>query len=55
MSEATKGNLDFDEFICLLLGDEKIYRTNRRSELLRRKAKFNDWKISLNPYHSNII
>jgi DNA replication protein DnaC len=49
MSEATKGNLDFDEFICLLLGDEKIYRTNRRSELLRRKAKFND-SISLEDF-----
>lgn len=49
MSEATKGNLDFDEFICLLLGDEKIYRTNRRSELLRIKAKFND-SISLEDF-----
>lgn len=49
MDEAIKGNLDFDEFICLLLEDEKIYRSNRRSELLRRKAKFND-SVSLEDF-----
>jgi DNA replication protein DnaC len=42
LEEAIQGNLDFQEFLCLLLEDEKLYRKNRRSELLRRKAKFND-------------
>lgn len=42
MEEAVEGNLDFEEFLCLLLEDEKLYRRNRKSELLRRKAKFND-------------
>ncbi len=49
MEEAIKGNLDFDEFTCLILEDEKLYRKNRRSELLRRKAKFND-SVSLEDF-----
>ena len=42
IEEALENNLDFGEFISLLLLDEKDYRRNRKAELLRRKAKFND-------------
>ncbi len=42
IEEATESNLDFNEFICLLLEDEKLYRKNRRSASLRKKARFNN-------------
>ena len=42
LDEAVRDNLDFKEFLLLLLEDEKLYRQNRRSERLRRRARFND-------------
>lgn len=43
LEEAMDGNLAYEDFFKLLLEDEKIYRKNKRSELLRRKAKFNNF------------
>ncbi len=42
LQEAMKGNLSFQEFLLLVLEDEVLYRSNRRSEMLKRRAKFKD-------------
>lgn len=42
VKEATKENLSYQEFLLLVLEDEVLYRSNRRSEMLKRKAKFKD-------------
>lgn len=49
IDEAIKANLGFDEFIILLLEDERLYRKNRKSESLRKKARFND-SVSLEDF-----
>ena len=41
VSEAIQSNLAHTEFLALLLEDEQIYRRNRKSEMLRKRAKFN--------------
>jgi DNA replication protein DnaC len=42
IAEAMKSNLGYRDFISLLLEDEQLYRANRRSESLRKKAAFKD-------------
>jgi len=42
LKEAVKENLAHHEFLALVLEDEVLYRSNRRSEMLRRRAKFKD-------------
>lgn len=42
LKEATSVNLSYQDFLLLVLEDENIYRSNRRSEMLRRRAKFKD-------------
>lgn len=42
LKEALKSNLSYQEFLSLVLEDEVLYRTNRRSEMLKRRAKFKD-------------
>ena len=42
LDEAFGGNLDFTEFLTLLLSDEKSYRRNRKAEQLTKRAKFNN-------------
>jgi DNA replication protein DnaC len=42
VAEAMKSNLGYRDFINLLLEDEHLYRANRRSESLRKKAAFKD-------------
>jgi DNA replication protein DnaC len=41
LSEAMQNNLSHTDFLQLLLEDEKSYRRNRKSEMLRKRAKFN--------------
>jgi DNA replication protein DnaC len=42
LNEAMKSNLSYQEFLSLVLEDEVLYRSNRRSEMLKRRAKFKD-------------
>ena len=42
MAEARRSSLACEEFLTLILQDEKLYRINRKSEMLRKRAKFND-------------
>lgn len=42
LKEAMKSNLSYQEFLSLVLEDEVLYRSNRRSEMLKRRAKFKD-------------
>jgi DNA replication protein DnaC len=42
MTEAIESNLTYQDFLTLLLDDEKLYRRNKRSETLRRRAHFKD-------------
>ncbi len=42
VAEAMNSNLGYRDFINLLLEDEQLYRANRRSESLRKKAAFKD-------------
>jgi DNA replication protein DnaC len=41
VTEAMQGSIAYSEFLALILEDEKIYRRSRRSEMLRKRAKFN--------------
>ena len=38
----TQSNLSHQQFFTFLLEDEKLYRRNRRSEILRKRAKFRE-------------
>ena len=40
LGEAETSSLTHDEFLSLMLEDEKLYRRNRRCEILRKRAKF---------------
>ncbi|MDH5580945.1 MAG: IS21-like element helper ATPase IstB [Bdellovibrionales bacterium] len=40
LAEAMQENLDYTDFLTTLLEDESIYRRNKRSETLRKRAKF---------------
>jgi DNA replication protein DnaC len=42
LKEAIAENSSYQDFLLLVLEDEYIYRSNRRSEMLRRRAKFKD-------------
>lgn len=42
MGEAIQSNLSHQEFITFLLEDEHLYRKNKRSEMLRKRAKFRE-------------
>lgn len=42
MGEAIESNLSHQDFLTFLLEDENLYRKNRRSELLRKRARFRD-------------
>jgi DNA replication protein DnaC len=41
ISETIQNNLAHTDFLALLLEDEQVYRRNRKSEMLRKRAKFN--------------
>lgn len=49
LGEAEHSSLSHDEFLNLVLQDEKLYRQNRRCEMLRKRAKFNI-RASLNDF-----
>ena len=40
MKEAEESSLSHEDFLICLLEDEKLYRRNRRCEMLRKRAKF---------------
>lgn len=42
MSEAIQSNLSHQELVTFLLDDENLYRKNKKSETLRKRARFND-------------
>jgi DNA replication protein DnaC len=42
LSEAVQSNLTHQQFVTFLLEDEKLYRKNRKTETLRKRAKFKD-------------
>lgn len=42
LGEVTQANLSHQQFFTFLLEDEKLYRKNKRSELLRKRAKFRE-------------
>lgn len=42
LNEAIKDNLTHQELLTFLLEDERLYRQNKRSEMLRKRAKFKD-------------
>lgn len=41
LGEAQNSSLAHEEFLTLMLEDEKLYRRNRKCEMLRKRAKFN--------------
>ena len=49
MTQARKTSMDFEEFFSLVLEDEKLYRINRKSEMLRKRGKFNE-RVYLDEY-----
>jgi DNA replication protein DnaC len=53
LAEARSSDIDIEDFLYLILEDEKIYRTNRRSERLRKKAKFNN-SVSLDEFEATV-
>jgi DNA replication protein DnaC len=42
LSEVAQSNLSHQQFFTFLLEDEKLFRQNRRCEMLRKRAKFRD-------------
>ncbi len=42
LGEAIEANLSHQDFLTYILEDEKLYRKNRKTELLRKRAKFKD-------------
>lgn len=42
LGEVTQANLSHQQFFTFLLEDEKLYRRNRRTETLRKRAKFRE-------------
>ena len=42
IEEAIQADLTYQDFLLLVLEDEKLYRQNRKAERLRKRAKFND-------------
>ena len=42
LGEVTQSNLSHQQFFTFLLEDEKLYRRNRRTETLRKRAKFRE-------------
>lgn len=42
LGEVIQANLSHQQFFTFLLEDEKLYRKNKRSELLRKRAKFRE-------------
>lgn len=42
LSEVTQSNLSHQQFFTFLLEDEKLFRQNRRCEMLRKRAKFRE-------------
>jgi DNA replication protein DnaC len=42
LSEVTQSNLSHQQFFTFLLEDEKLYRQNRKCEMLRKRAKFRE-------------
>lgn len=42
LEEAMEADLTYQDFLCLILEDEKLYRENKKSERLRKRASFND-------------
>lgn len=42
LGEVTQANLSHQQFFTFLLEDEKLYRKNKRSEMLRKRAKFRE-------------
>lgn len=52
LEEAIQGDLTYQDFLCLILEDEKLYRQNRKAERLRKRARFNDL-VSLENFDSS--
>lgn len=52
LEEAIQGDLAYQDFLCLILEDEKLYRQNRKADRLRKRAKFNDL-VSLENFDSS--
>ena len=53
MTEAMESNLTYQDFLTLILDDEKRYRKNKRSEMLRRRARFKD-KVYLEEFSPSV-
>ncbi len=49
IEEAMEADLAYQDFLCLILEDEKLYRENRKAERLRKRASFNDF-VSLEEF-----
>jgi DNA replication protein DnaC len=52
LTEAIQSNLSFQEFLLMILSDEKIYKQNARSERLRKRAHFRD-KVYLEEFEAS--
>lgn len=52
LSEAMESNLSYQDFLTILLDDENLYRKNRRSEMLRKRARFKD-KVTLEDFKAS--
>ena len=53
LSEAMESNLSYQDFLMVLLDDEHLYRRNKRSDMLRRRAKFKD-RITLEEFKASV-
>ena len=53
LSEAIEKNLTHQDFLTFVLEDENLYRRNKRSERLRRRAKFRD-RVALEEFNPSV-
>jgi len=53
LTEAIQSNLSHQDFLAFVLEDEFIYRKNKRSEMLRKRAKFKD-RVCLEDFRPSI-
>jgi DNA replication protein DnaC len=52
INEAIQSNHDHKQFLHFILEDEYLYRKNKRSEMLRKRARFND-KVYLEEFKAS--
>ena len=53
LTEAIQSNVSHQDFLSFILEDEFVYRRNKRSEMLRKRAKFKD-RVCLEDFNPSV-